>query len=92
MPEEARRARRGPKPNPNRGTPTGYRIADRTRFELQIAAAFVGARSLQETMDIAVAEFLERQYQVDGFKRAVAAAEANQRARSGIPTVGSTEE
>jgi hypothetical protein len=31
MPEEARRARRGPKPNPSRGTPTGYRIAGRTR-------------------------------------------------------------
>jgi hypothetical protein len=92
MPEEARRARRGPKPNPSRGTPTGYRIADRTRFELQVAAAFVGARSLQETVDIAVAEFLERQHQVAGFKDALTAAEANQRARGGIPTVGSPEE
>lgn len=91
MPEEARRARRGPKPNPSRGTPTGYRITDRARFELQIAAAFVGTRSLQETIDMAVAEFLERHHEVAGFKDAVAAAEASQRARGGIPTIGPTE-
>lgn len=90
MPEEARRARRGPKPNPNRGTATGYRITDRTRFELQIAAAFVGTRSLQETIDIAVAEFLGRQQEVAGFKDAVTAAESSQRGRGGIPTIGAT--
>ena len=58
MPEHALHAGRGPKPNPNRGTPSGFRIGDRERFELQLAAAFVGTRNLQDTLDLAVREFL----------------------------------
>lgn len=90
MPEEARRTRRGPKPNPDRGTPSGYRVAGRQRFELQVAAPFVGARSLQETIDIAVDEFLTRMDRVGGYSDAVAAAEASQRARAGVQVIGSS--
>jgi hypothetical protein len=88
MVEEARRARRGPMPNPNRGAPSGYRVTDRKRFELQIAAAFVGTRGLQDTIDLAVDEFLKGLRGVDGFVEAVAAAEASQRARADVPTLG----
>lgn len=87
MSEEPRRVRRGPKPNPNRGTNSGYRVADRDRFELQIAAPFLGARNLQETLDLAVSEFLAKMHKVPGFADAIAAAEASQRARGGVPSI-----
>jgi hypothetical protein len=60
MPEAAPR-RRGPVPNPDRGSPCGYRINDRTQYELQAAALFVGTEGLQDTIDLAVREFLDRQ-------------------------------
>lgn len=62
-----RQSRRGPKPNPNRGTPSGYRIGDRARFEMQMAASFVGTQTLQDTIDAAVQEFLARMHRVPGF-------------------------
>lgn len=82
------RARRGPKPNPDRGDPIGYRITARTRFELQVAAAFVGTTSHQDTIDVAVQEFLNRlREEVDGFATAVAKAEASQRTRAGVTPI-----
>lgn len=87
MAEEALRRRRGPKPNPDRGTPSGYRITDRTRFELQAAALFVGTNSLQDTIALAVEEFLSRERSVDGFPAALRAAQINQQRRAGIPDV-----
>lgn len=89
MQGEAHRTRRGPKPNPDRGTPSGYRVSARQRFELQVAAPFVGARNLQETIDMAVAEFLGKMAEVSGFSDAVSAAEASQRARAGVQVIGS---
>jgi hypothetical protein len=87
MPDEALRGKRGPKPNPNRGRTCGYRITDRTRFEMQVAAPFVGAVSLQDTIALAVSEFLERTQQVDGYPEALQAAEKNQQRRTGIRAV-----
>lgn len=84
MADEALRRRRGPKPNPDRGTPSGYRLTDRTRFELQMAATFVGTASLQDTVAVAVEEFLTRMRTVEGFREAVRAAEASQQKRAGV--------
>lgn len=84
MPEEARRTRRGPNPDPERGEPSGFRISERTRFELRMAAMFVGTDSLQATIALAVREFLGRMRQVDGFAQAVDAAEEGQRKRAGV--------
>lgn len=87
MAEEALRRRRGPKPNPDRGSPSGYRLTDRTRFELQVAAVFVGTTSLQDTIALAVDEFLDTMRSVEGFTAALHAAEESQQARAGIRTV-----
>lgn len=87
MPEEARRARRGPKPKPDRGTPSGYRVSDRTRFELQMAALFVGTRTVQDTIDVAVSEFIERLRRNPGYQAALDAAESSQRVRAAVPTL-----
>lgn len=87
MAEKALQPRRGPKPNPNRGTPSGYRLTDRTRFELQIAALFVGTDSLQDTIALAVDEFLFRMREVEGFTEAMRSAERHQQARAGVPTM-----
>lgn len=85
MAAEARR--RGPKPNPDRGTPSGYRLTDRTRFELQTAALFVGTNSLQDTISLAVEEFLDRLRAVDGFGEALRAAQVSQQRRAGVTDV-----
>jgi hypothetical protein len=85
MAAEARR--RGPKPDPDRGTPSGYRLTDRTRFELQAAALFVGTHSLQDTISLAVEEFLDRLRTVDGFGKALGAAQINQQRRAGVTDV-----
>jgi hypothetical protein len=82
MTEEALRRRRGPKPNPDRGTPSGYRLTDRTRFELQAAALFIGTTSLQDTIAVAVDEFLDRLRAVDGFREALRKAELSQQQRT----------
>lgn len=84
MGESQRRVRRGPKPRPDPGTNTGFRVTDRERFELQLAQSFVGARNLQAVISIAVSEFLVRMHEVPGYSEAVDAAEANQRARAGV--------
>lgn len=86
MAKEALR-RRGPKPDPDRGTPSGYRVNDRTRFELQMAGPFLGTTSLQDTIAVAVEELLERMRSVDGYQDALRAAEKNQRNRAGVRSV-----
>lgn len=85
MPAPARK--RGPKPNPERGTPSGFRINARTRFELEMASLFVGTRSLQETIDLAVGEWLQELRKVPGFEEALAAAESHQRTRGKVSVV-----
>lgn len=85
MTGEARAPRRGPKPNPDRGAPSGYRVNERTRFELQVAGAFVGSLTLQATIDIAVREFLTRlREEADGYGAALVAAERHQQRRSNV--------
>lgn len=89
MSGEARVPRRGPKPNPDRGSNTGYRLNTRARFELQIAGAFVGTETLQATLDVAVNEFLARLHrEAEGFEAAIAAAERHQQRRSGVQRLG----
>ena len=87
MGESQRRVRRGPKPRPDPGTNTGFRVTDRERFELQLAQSFVGARNLQAVISIAVSEFLARMHDVPGYSQAIDAAETNQRARSGVRSI-----
>lgn len=86
MSEEAgqQKKRRGPAPNPDRGKPSGYRVTARRRFELSMAAIFVGTSSLQDTIDLAVTEFLERMGDEPGFREALTAAERSQRRRAGV--------
>jgi hypothetical protein len=87
MAASTRQPRRGPKPNPNRGTPSGYRIDARARFEMQMAASFVGTQTLQDTIAVAVQEFLARMHAVPGFSEALRNAEENQQRRGGIPSI-----
>jgi hypothetical protein len=87
MAEEALRRRRGPQPNPDRGTPSGYRLTERTRFELQAAALFVGTNSLQDTIAVAVEEFLDKLRTVDGFREALRTAQLNQQRRAAVTDV-----
>ncbi|MDX1873412.1 hypothetical protein SBI67_14920 [Mycolicibacterium sp. 120266] len=89
MADPTRRGRRGPTPDPDPRSPSGYRISDRRRFELAMAQPFVGKFTLQDVIDVAVTEFLERQYNVEGFRAALHNAENNQRARRRVPTIGS---
>lgn len=91
MAESQPRVRRGPKPSPDPGTNTGFRITDRERFELQLAQSFVGARNLQAVISIAVSEFLMRMRDVPGYSDATKAAEASQRARAGVRSLGSAQ-
>ncbi|EFG77110.1 hypothetical protein HMPREF0591_2978 [Mycobacterium parascrofulaceum ATCC BAA-614] len=83
--------RRGPKPNPDRGQNTGYRATARQRFELQMAGPFIGSANLQETIDTAVGEFLDRMRQVPGYAAALLAAENSQRTRAGVRDINSDE-
>lgn len=92
MAEEARRRRRGPRPNPDRGRPCGFRITERTRFELQAAALFVGKASIQDTIALAVDEFLDRTRTTPGFTEALRAAEANIQRRSGVSRIPPTDD
>lgn len=87
MAASTRQTRRGPKPNPNRGTPSGYRIDARSRFEMQMAASFIGTQSLQDTIGVAVGEFLARMRGVPGFSDAVRNAEKNQQRRGGVTSL-----
>lgn len=80
----ARSGRRGPVPDPLRRTPSGFRVTDRQRFELQAAALFLGESSLQSAIECAVQEFLDRLKQDPEFRRTLRAAEAARRRRAGV--------
>lgn len=67
--------------------PTGYRVSDRRRFELRMAALFTGQDALQDVIDLAVTEFLERLHGSPGFLKALADAEREQRRRAGVKPV-----
>lgn len=64
--------RRGPLPRQPKRRPTGFRIDDQTRLELEVAIALFGTGSLQRVLEIAVAEYLERKRHDTAFTRAVA--------------------
>lgn len=77
--------RRGPLARQPSRMPTGFRIDDRTRFELQAAALYTGCNSnLQSVLDLAVAEFLERLKQVEGFQDTLRNAERERQRRAGV--------
>lgn len=67
-------------------SPTGYRVSDRRRFELRMAGLFTGHESLQDIIDLAVTEFLDRLREQPGFQTALTAAEHEQQRRAGIRT------
>ena len=70
-------------------SPTGYRVSARRRNELLMAGRFTDLGSLQDIIDLAVTEFLERLCNdVDGFVEALNAAEQNVQRRAGIRSVG----
>jgi hypothetical protein len=50
-----------------------------------MAQGFLGTHGLQETIDVAVRELLQRLHGVRGFTDALVNAEAHQRARAGVP-------
>lgn len=69
-------------------SPTGYRVSNRRRFELRMAGMFTGQESLQDIIDLAVTEFLDRLRARPGFLDALAAAEREQQRRAGVHPVG----
>jgi hypothetical protein len=74
-------------------SPTGYRVSDRRRFELHMAGGFRGLYSLQDIIDLAVTEFLDRlRDDAPGFVETLASAEREQRRRAGVQAVGETEQ
>jgi hypothetical protein len=81
-PESA--GRRGPIARQPQRRPTGFRIDDRTRFELQAAALYVGCDNLQAVLDLAVGEFLDRLRQVEGFEETLRSAELQQQRRARV--------
>lgn len=58
---------RGPVRKQPPSAPTGYRVDDRRRFELQMAGSFTGRETLQGVIDLAVDEFLARLRTTPGF-------------------------
>lgn len=65
-------------------SPSGYRVSDRQRFELRMAALFTGQESLQDVINLAVTEFLDRLRGVPGFLESLTAAEREQQRRAGV--------
>jgi hypothetical protein len=53
----------------------------------QAAALYTGCDSLQSVLDLAVAEFLKRLNQVEGFQDTLRNAEREQQRRAGISSV-----
>ncbi len=80
----ANAGRRGPIARQPAKTPTGFRVDDRTRFELQAAALYTGSDTIQAVLDIAVTEFLDRMELEDGFRDTLVSAERAQQRRAGI--------
>jgi hypothetical protein len=76
--------RRGPVARQPTRTSTGFRIDDRTRFELQAAALYTGCDNIQAVLDIAVAEFLDRMRREEGFRETLVSAERAQQRRAGV--------
>jgi hypothetical protein len=80
---------RGPVGRETKLSPSGYRVSNRRRFELRVAGSFTGRDSLQDTIDLAVTEFLDRlRSDADGFVEALASAEREQQRRAGVQSVG----
>lgn len=92
VPTEPQRKQPGPQPAAERRRQSGYRVTERQRFELHMAGPFVGSDSLQDTVDLAVNEFLKGMRRVSGFVEALDAAEANRRRRAGVPLLREGEE
>src|SRR5260370_40775428 len=65
-------------------SPSGYRVSDRQRFELRMAALFTGQESLQDVINLAVTEILDRLRGVPGFLESLTAAEREQQRRAGV--------
>jgi hypothetical protein len=63
---------------------TGFRVTARQRFELEAAAPYLGTHSVQETLSVALAEFLERMRTVEGFSNTLRTAETHQQTRAGV--------
>jgi hypothetical protein len=84
MSRPARAGRRGPIARQPPKTPSGFRVDDRTRFELQAAALYTGCDNLQCVLDRAVTEFLERLRAEEGFLDTLRTAERAQQRRAGV--------
>lgn len=78
---------RGPVAKTPPTAPSGYRVDDRTRFELQAAALYTGHRNLQGVIDLAVREFLTGLHDIEGFEATLRDAEDAQQRRAGIPSL-----
>jgi hypothetical protein len=66
-------------------SPTGFRVSERTRFELEAAALYTGRHTLQSVLELAVAEFLERVRAQEGFLATLDTAERAQQRRADVP-------
>ena len=91
-PRAAAPGSRGPVARQPRRTPTGFRVDDRTRFKLRVAALYTGRDNLQGVLDLAVAEFLDRLKDVKGFRHTLRDAEQAQQRRARIRRVPRSDE
>lgn len=70
-------------------SPTGYRVSDRRRFELRMAGSYMGKESLQDIIDLAVTQFLDRLRDDDPeFERSVNSAERHRQRQAGVRSLG----
>lgn len=90
MKDASEAPRRGPRPKPDPGTQTGYRVTARQRLELGVARTFTGASSLQAVLDQAVDRYLHWMKETaEGFQEAVDNAVSFQERQAGVPTIRS---
>lgn len=79
--------RRGPVARQPELRPTGFRIDERTRFELKAAELFTGSPTLQAVIDLAVRQFLTELRRTPGFENALRDAERALQTRLGVTDI-----
>jgi hypothetical protein len=67
--------------------PTGFRIDERTRFELEAARLYTGRGTLQSVLELAVEKLLAELREREGFQDALRTAEEARRQEAGVTDI-----